>query len=53
MKPSSVVCQLTVTCFTRCFFVNEEKSQWEPTQVITWLAIVMDTFEGSECIICY
>ena len=30
------------------FVPNEEKSIWEPTQVITWLGTVMDT---SQCII--
>ena len=31
-----------------CFVPNEEKSLWEPTQVITWLDTVIDT---SQCII--
>ena len=30
------------------FVPNEEKSLWEPTQVITWLGTVIDT---SQCII--
>ena len=29
---------------TRCgFLINEEKSLWEPLQVITWLGTVFDT----------
>lgn len=28
------------------FVVNEEKSLWEPVQVITWLGIVLDTNQG-------
>ena len=31
-----------------CFVPNEEKSLWEPTQVITWLGTVIDT---SQCVI--
>jgi len=32
---------------TRCgFVVNEEKSLWEPVQVITWLSTVFDTCQG-------
>ena len=34
--------------FKSCFVPNEEKSLWEPTQVITWLGTVIDT---SQCII--
>ena len=32
------------------FVPSEEKSLWEPTQVITWLGTVIDT---SQCIISY
>ena len=28
------------------FLINEEKSLWEPVQVITWLGTVFDTFQG-------
>ena len=28
------------------FVVNEDKSQWEPVQVITWLGVVLDTNQG-------
>ncbi|KAJ7371341.1 hypothetical protein OS493_026441 [Desmophyllum pertusum] len=28
------------------FVVNEEKSLWEPVQVITWLGVVLDTNQG-------
>ena len=38
------------------FLNNEEKSLWEPVQVITWLGTVFDTFQGvisvTECRIC-
>ena len=27
------------------FIINEEKSLWEPVQVITWLATVFDTYK--------
>ena len=29
-----------------CFLINEEKSLWEPVQVITWLGTVFDTHQG-------
>ena len=28
------------------FVINEEKSLWEPVQVITWLGTVFDTYQG-------
>ena len=28
------------------FLINEEKSLWEPVQVITWLGTVFDTCQG-------
>ena len=28
------------------FLINEEKSLWEPIQVITWLRTVFDTCQG-------
>ena len=28
------------------FLINEEKFQWEPSQVITWLGVVLDTKQG-------
>ena len=28
------------------FVLNEDKSQWEPVQVITWLGVVLDTNQG-------
>ena len=28
------------------FVVNEDRSQWEPVQVITWLGVVLDTNQG-------
>ena len=30
-----------------CFVINEEKSIWEPVQIITWLGTVLDTNQGS------
>ena len=29
------------------FVPNEEKSLWEPVQVITWLGVVLDTIDGA------
>ena len=29
------------------FVPNEEKSLWEPVQVITWLGVVLDTIDGT------
>ena len=28
------------------FVINEEKSIWEPVQVVTWLGAVFDTYQG-------
>jgi len=28
------------------FLINEDKSQWEPSQAITWLGVVLDTKQG-------
>ena len=29
------------------FVLNEEKSQWEPMQIITWLGVILNTVDGS------
>ena len=29
------------------FPANEDKSQWEPIQIITWLGVILNTIEGS------
>ena len=29
------------------FIPNEEKSLWEPLQVITWLGVILDTIDGT------
>ena len=29
------------------FVPNEDKSQWEPIQIITWLGVILNTIEGS------
>ena len=29
------------------FVPNEDKSQWEPIQIITWLGVILNTTEGS------
>ena len=29
------------------FFPNEDKSQWEPIQIITWLGFILNTIDGS------
>ena len=29
------------------FVPNEEKSLWEPLQVITWLGVILDTIDGT------
>ena len=29
------------------FVPNEDKSQWEPTQIITWLGVIINTIDGS------
>ena len=28
------------------FLINEDKSQWEPSQVIIWLGVILDTKQG-------
>ena len=28
------------------FVPNEDKSQWEPTQIITWLGVIINTIDG-------
>ena len=29
------------------FVPNEDKSQWEPIQIITWLGVILNTIDGS------
>ena len=29
------------------FVPNEDKSQWEPMQIITWLGVILNTIDGS------
>ena len=29
------------------FVPNEVKSQWEPTQIITWLGVILNSIDGS------
>ena len=43
----TVRADLTRHCFLiPGFLINEEKSLWEPVQVITWLGTVFDTHQG-------